>query len=65
MVDLRVKREVKPPNRLGEEFSFQRSQVKAKRKEICPEMHVIAKLTNLTKQLLTTDENNKSGENNK
>ena len=32
--------------------------------EICPEMHSIAKLTNIPKYLLSTDENNNYNENN-
>jgi len=37
MADSRVKREVKPPKRFAEEFSFQRSQVEAKRKVTKPD----------------------------
>ena len=37
MADSRVKREVKLPKRFGEDFSFQQSQVEAKRKVTKPD----------------------------
>ena len=37
MADSRVKREMKPPKRFAEEFSFQRSQAEAKRKVSKPD----------------------------
>ena len=46
------------------DFGRRFQQRRVEEGEICPEMHSIAKLSNIPKYLLSTDENNNYNENN-